>query len=248
VIAFWDGDRPVAALTYYTTHPQSYYGQGAVNWDFVGAARALREQALPGVPHVHFNGAGGNVAAGKYNDGAKENRLVLAQRLAAGLQRAWEAQRKFAVSAADLGWQVVPVAMPVRDTLVEEQLLARLQNPQQKQTERLRAARDLIFVRRTRDGHRIPVTCLQLGPARVLHLPGELFVEYQLAAQRMRPGEFVAMAAYGDYGTGYIGTEIAYGQGGYETGPVSRVAPGVEKVLMTALRDLVDRPLAYSRR
>ena len=35
----------------------------------------------------------------------------------------------------------------------------------------------------------------------------------------------VMMAAYGDYGMGYIGTEIAYTQGGYETGPVSRVAP-----------------------
>ena len=31
-------------------------------------------------------------------------------------------------------------------------------------------------------------------------MPGELFVEYQLAAQQMRPNDFVAMAAYGDYG------------------------------------------------
>jgi hypothetical protein len=70
-------------------------------------------------------------------------------------------------------------------------------------------------------------------------MPGELFVEYQLAAQEMRPDDFVAMAAYGDYGCGYIGTEIAYSQGGYETGPVSRVAPSVEAVLMDALRELL---------
>jgi hypothetical protein len=44
------------------------------------------------------------------------------------------------------------------------------------------------------------------------------------------------MAAYGDYGPGYIGTAIAYTQGGFETGPVSRVAPGVEEVLMGAMR------------
>jgi hypothetical protein len=48
------------------------------------------------------------------------------------------------------------------------------------------------------------------------------------------------MAAYGDYGTGYIGTEIAYTQGGYETGIVSRVAPQVEKVLMDAMRKLLS--------
>jgi len=48
------------------------------------------------------------------------------------------------------------------------------------------------------------------------------------------------MAAYGDDGTGYIGTEIAYGQGGYETGTVSRVAPQVEQVLMSAMKKLLD--------
>jgi len=40
-------------------------------------------------------------------------------------------------------------------------------------------------------------------------MPGELFIEYQLAAQNTRPDEFVTMAAYGEYGPGYIGTRIA---------------------------------------
>ena len=74
----------------------------------------------------------------------------------------------------------------------------------------------------------------------MLHLPGELFVEYQLAAQKLRPDLFVAMAAYGDYGPGYIGTEVAYPQGGYETGPSSSlVAPSVERVLMDAIKRLL---------
>jgi hypothetical protein len=49
------------------------------------------------------------------------------------------------------------------------------------------------------------------------------------------------MAAYGDYGPGYIGTEIAYAQGGYETSPgASRVAPQVEQVLMDAITQLLE--------
>jgi hypothetical protein len=239
LITFWNADKAVAALTYYATHPQSYYGQGSVNWDFVGMARELRAAALPGVACVHFDGAGGNVAAGKYNDGVKDNRPVLAQRLAEGMKIAWESQTKHVITAEDVRWSVEPVAMPVRDTLDEEALLARLKDASQKQPDRIRAGRDLTFMRRTRGGHRIPLSCLQLGPARVLHMPGELFVEYQIAAQQMRAGDFIAMAAYGDYGTGYIGTEIAYGQGGYETGIVSRVAPQVEKVLMDAMRKLL---------
>jgi hypothetical protein len=71
-------------------------------------------------------------------------------------------------------------------------------------------------------------------------MPGELFVEYELAAKQMRRDLFVAMAAYGDYGSGYIGTAVAYEQGGYETGPrASHVAPGVEAVLMGGLRELL---------
>ncbi len=82
--------------------------------------------------------------------------------------------------------------------------------------------------------------CLSLGRSRILHLPGELFVEYQLAAKALRPDLFVALAAYGDYAPWYIGTEVAYSQGGYETGPdASNVAPEVEAVLMAAIRKLL---------
>jgi hypothetical protein len=56
----------------------------------------------------------------------------------------------------------------------------------------------------------------------------------------MRPDLFVAMAAYGDYAPGYIGTEIAYPQGGYETSPrASLVAPKVEGVLMEVIGKLL---------
>jgi hypothetical protein len=55
----------------------------------------------------------------------------------------------------------------------------------------------------------------------------------------MRPKSPVLMAAYGDYGPGYIGTAIAYTQGGYETGPVSRVAPEVEEILMRAMAEVL---------
>ena len=95
-------------------------------------------------------------------------------------------------------------------------------------------------MRRCQAGRQIDVQCLRLGRSRTLHLPGELFVEYQLAAKAMRPDLFVALAAYGDYAPCYIGTEVAYQQGGYETGPdASSVAPEVEAVLTAAIRKLL---------
>ena len=50
------------------------------------------------------------------------------------------------------------------------------------------------------------------------------------------------MAAYGDYGPGYIGTTSAYGEGGYETSSaVNNVAPAVEAVLMGVMRQLLGK-------
>jgi hypothetical protein len=98
----------------------------------------------------------------------------------------------------------------------------------------------LAWLRRCAAGHRIEVTCLRLGRARILHMPGELFVEYQLAAKAERPDLWIAMAAYGDYGPWYIGTAAAYEQGGYETTPpASNVGPGAEPELLRAMRKLL---------
>ena len=101
-------------------------------------------------------------------------------------------------------------------------------------------ASKLAWLRRCQAGHKLDVACLSLGRARILHLPGEAFVEYQLAAKAARPDLFVTVAAYGDYAPWYIGTAIAYEQGGYETGPsASNVGPEVEAVLMGAIRKLL---------
>jgi hypothetical protein len=202
-------------------------------------ARDQRQQAT-GVPHIHFDGAGGNIGAGKFNDGAHENRQILADRVAQGMARALEATRKTPITASDLVWEVLPVALPVAPHLEEGRLVAALEDETAKPEARAKAANDLIWLRRCKSGESIELSCLHLGRARVLHMPGELFVEYQLAAQKQTPDGFVAMAAYGDYGPGYIGTEIAYSQGGYETQPRSSlVAPGVERVLMDAIARLL---------
>ena len=75
----------------------------------------------------------------------------------------------------------------------------------------------------------------------MLHLPGDYSVEYQLAAKRMRPDLHVMVAAYGQYGPGYIGTTAAYGEGGYGSKATSsNVAPEVEPVLMGAMRSLLN--------
>jgi len=239
MISFFNGERRIAVLTYYATHPQSYYRTGLANPDFPGLARNARQEKT-GVPHIHFNGAGGNIGAGKWNDGSEENRPILADRVAAGMQRAGENTKKNPITAADVGWSVEPVVLPVAEHLDEAELVKVVMDETAERSQRWHAAKDLVWLRRCNSGDPIDIACLRIGRARVLHMPGELFVEYQLASQKMRPELFVAMAAYGDYAPGYIGTEIAYSQGGYETSSrASNVSPEVEQMLTAAMQKLL---------
>jgi hypothetical protein len=244
-ISLWHDDEPLVVLTYYATHPQSYYRTGKANPDFPGYARDAR-QGSTGIPHIHLNGAGGNIGAGKWNDGSPENRAILAGKVAAAMEQAFESTERQPIVADDISWDFVSVQLPVAEHLNDAELVAQLEQPAAAPADYLQAAKHLAWLRRSRQEDPVDISCLTLGTARVLHLPGELFVEYQLAAAAMRPDLFVAMAAYGDYGPGYIGTEIAYSQGGYETSPrASRVAPRVEQVLVDAIAGLlqVEGPL-----
>ena len=240
MLTFWNGDTPLAVLSYYACHPQSYYRVGIPSPDFPGIARFMRQQSVSSALHVHFNGAGGNIGAGKYNDGSHKNRVVLAQRLADGMKQAFDSTHKFTVQPSDLRWSVVPVALPLAKHLDEAKLKADLAKGSVPPLA-VPAAERLAFMQRSRSGHKTELTQLAIGDVRVLHMPGELFVEYQLAAKRMRPKLNVAMAAYGDYGPFYIGTERAYFEGGYETQPrSSNVGPEVETVLMNGIRKLLS--------
>jgi hypothetical protein len=240
LLSFWNEDKPVAVLSAYACHPQSYYRLGIPSPDFPGIARFIRGQDVNAALHVHFNGAGGNIAAGKYNDGTQSNRVILATRLAAGMREAYEKTTKLPLTPADIGWGSVLVKLPLSPRLNEEDLIAKLKATPAKGY--ISYADQLAFVRRSKAGHEIDITCLRVGSVRMLSLPGELFVEYQLAAKAMRPDLHVMMAAYGDYGPGYIGTAAAYPEGGYETGPTSsNVAPEVEQVLTTAMEQLLGK-------
>lgn len=240
-LVFLDGDVPIAVVTSYATHPMSYYRTGVPGPDFPGIARFVRSQDLPSALHVHFTGAGGNVAAGKYNDATPSNRVEMALRLATAMRQACDAAvaARAPLEPADVGWAGVPVVLAARGEIDRAALEAQARATPDRGT--FSSVDALAFAARADAGNAIPVTCLRVGTARMLHLPGELFVEYQLAARAMRPDLGVFMAAYGDYGPGYIGTAIAYPQGGYETQVTSSfVGPEAEERLLAAIRTLLE--------
>ena len=63
-------------------------------------------------------------------------------------------------------------------------------------------------------------------------------IEYQLHAQSARPDRFVAVAGYGEGGPGYICTDAALAEGGYEP-TMSLVGPPSEAALKSAIEELL---------
>lgn len=232
-LSFWKGETPLAALHFYATHPMSYYGKGFVSADFCGLARRKRADAQKGVTQLYFNGCGGNVTAGKYNDGAAENRTILRDRVLAGMVAAWEATKTRPMTGVTV--RVEPVKLPPRKeaSFGEEESKKTLADEKQTKAKRNNAALQLAW--RLRKDTPIDVVALDFGEQlATLHLPGEPFIEFQLAAAKLRPKGVVCVAGYGDGGPGYIPTADAYGQAGYEP-TVALCAPESEAILLKAM-------------
>jgi hypothetical protein len=237
VVTFYNGERPLIRLHYYASHPQSYYGKGHMNSDTVGLARE-RLQKEEGIPQIYFTGCAGNVAAGKYNNGSPEARVQLADRLYQGMKGAIAATRREKCSKISRKTTEVRFALRTEPDFSEPHFRETLSDPNQPYHERTKAVLALAWYYRLKVRPTIDVSCYSIGPARILHLPGEAFVEYQLYAQSLRPDDFIATAAYGELGTGYICTDKALSEGGYEP-TQSFVGIPSEQRLKAAIQDLL---------
>jgi hypothetical protein len=233
-LSFWDGDQPVLALSCYATHPMSYYGQGGVSSDFIGLARRRRQADDPRVTQIYVSGCSGNVTAGKYNDGAPANRPVLADRIYRALVAAWAATERHPLTT--LKFRTVPLRLEPRDEpgFTVADLQKRLATDPKPFGQCL-AALGLSWRKRADAGHAIDVPALDLGRARVVLLPGEAYVEYQLRAQQVRPDSFVMAIGYGESATGYIPTDQAVAEHDANLTEWCWVAPGAERAMIAAL-------------
>jgi hypothetical protein len=240
-LSFWDGDRPLLALSCYATHPMSHYGRGGVSADFVGLARRRRQEEMPDVFQVYVTGCGGNVTAGKYNDGSPENRPALAGRIHRAMADAWAATERSPIER--VVFRSVPLRLEPRESpgFTVEDLRKRLATDPRPFGQCL-AALGLSWRARADAGHSIDVPILDLGGAQLLLLPGESYVEYQLLAQRARPGSFVVTMGYGEAGTGYVPTDRHFEEGDTNLDDWCWVAPGSEARMARAIEAALREP------
>jgi hypothetical protein len=237
-LSFWDNDRPLVALSAYATHPMSFYGKGGVSADFVGLARKLRQAEEPRVHQVYVSGCSGNVTAGKYNDGAAQNRLELATRLHAAMKDAWKNTRREPVAVCE--FKKSQLKLPVRSGkgFTADDLAKRLREDPKGFGQCL-AALGLSWRKRVLANQPIDVCAIDFGGPAFLLLPAEAYVEYQLAAQAARPKGFVVTAGYGECGPGYIPTEQAWRENDTNLADWCWVDPGCEDRTKAAIAEVL---------
>jgi hypothetical protein len=238
-VAFYDGAKKIAALHYYSTHPMSYHGNGRASSDFVGLARKQRQQDESECLHVYFTGCAGNVAAGKYNRGDQEARQTLTRRMYEGIV-ASEARLERA-ELKRLAWNTVDLVPVPNASLQTAALEKQIAKAGAAVAARNRPAYELAWLRRLEKRLPIVLSSLHIGGVRLLHLPGEPFVEYQLRAQNLAAESFVATAGYGDGGPWYIPTQDEYPHGGYEVS-VAFCDAQIDAALTAGIRRLVGAP------
>jgi hypothetical protein len=155
---------------------------------------------------------------------------------------AWRDTRRHAVERFD--FRVTPLRLEPRSgpgfsvPELESQL-----TPATKPFQQCLAAMGLSWRKSIAAGHAIEIPCIDFGVAQLLLLPGESYVEFQLAAQRARPDSFVCVAGYGDGATGYIPTEKHFAEHDSNLEDWCWIAPGSEARMLQA----IDRALRPGR-
>jgi len=234
-ISFWNGEQPVAAISCYSTHPMTFYGQGDVSCDFPGIARRDRQKEMPGVAQIYFTGCAGDTMAGKFNDGNPKNRPILAGRIHDGMRAAWEDTKRRPITG--IGFRSVPMRLaPRRGPGFELEDYRRiLADRNATRLARFEAALGLSWRRRFDAGHSIDVPAIDFGIARMVLMPAESFVQYQIWAQELRPHTMVMTAGFGECAPGYIPTAKDAADG-YDDHYSWIAFPECEKTMRDALR------------
>jgi len=136
-----------------------------------------------------------------------------------------------------VAWRTADVAGDVNPSMIEGAFGNLVAGRANNRAFRIRPAMQLAWIERVRRGEPLLISTLHLNDAIVLHLPGEMFVQYQLRAQQLAPGRPVMVAAYGDGGPWYMPIAEEYSKGGYEIS-VAYNSPAIDGRMMEKIRAL----------
>ncbi len=253
--------RPLGFLSNFACHPQVFLERESLLFgsDIYGVALDRLEAQLGGIGLL-LNGAEGNLNVfGHLRERTHEDEERLGGLLAEGIMRISRKAQTVPEPLVETSseWLDLPLRqLPSRQEVNAE--LERRRNRLQRLTDSdadsediWKAQRELSHMeeldyamrRGLPDRARLELQALRLGPALLLGVPGELFVECGLEIKKRSPFADTWVVGPCNGYVGYIPTRESFAQGGYEVNPAltSRVAPESGELVVEALVALADK-------
>lgn len=251
--------KPLAFLLHYTCHPVNVFGHSetycAVSSDWPGAwTRDVQERFGNDVVPLVVNGCCGNINPWHPLDpDCRPDHRRMGRELAQMSERVTHNMR-FADSAA-LDWKIEDVALQYRDIPPErlrevDEILRK--NPQPPRAEsgevdpvwfRAASTRSVELCRARGSELAYEIQLFRIGDLAIVGLPGEPFVEGQLAIKTRSAAPYVFAAHLTTHYVGYLPTREAYARGGHEANEDvtywAKLAPGSLEVVVGRARALV---------
>jgi hypothetical protein len=88
--------------------------------------------------------------------------------------------------------------------------------------------------------HKIPITVLGMGKLAFFGIGGEPFTEYSYIAREAFPEKFIMTSTCANGGEGYLPSQQAFAQGGYEV-VSSHFTDTLEKTVMDASLEMLGK-------
>ena len=252
--------QPLAFLLHYTCHPVNAFGQRetyrAVSADWPGAwAREMQQTFGADVVPLVINGCCGNINPWHpFDPDCRPDHLRMGRELAEMSERIVY-NMAFADRVA-LDYKIEEVGLPYREIPAErlravDQILAR--NPQPPRGEsgevderwfRAASTKSIEYCRAREAEFSYEIQAFRIGDLGVVGLPGEPFVEGQLALKTNAAAPYLFPAHMTTHYVGYLPTRAAYDRGGHEANEDitywAKLAPGCLETVVDRTRTLVE--------
>lgn len=238
--------RPIALLLHYTCHPVHLFGQRetyhAVSADWPGAwAREMQAALGEDVVPLVLNGCCGNINPWHpFDPDRRPDHLRMGRELADMSQRVIHTLRY--AESVPLDWRLVHVPLPYREIPAERlrevaSLLEQHSEPPRGPTGEVdprwftaASTRSVELCRARETAFQYEIQALRVGDLAIVGLPGEPFVEGQLAIKVGSPAPYTFVAHLTTRYVGYLPTTQAYARGGHEANAEvtywAKLAPG----------------------
>ena len=245
-VGFYAGDALTGCLVNFPLHATVLGAENRLfTADYPGYLRRTISKTHPNCRTLFLNGAAGNINIGYSADASALGEVFdfrtyakaaeVGEKLGTAVIRGLDAVDWVDDAIVEVRNSEVPLPLKELPSLTQldgeiakkaqtiEQLRLQGTNPKEVgkvELEKiyLECLRDSVL-RRGIDGHTelaMPIQALRVGPAVLVAIPGELFVELGLGIKQSRKDLQVFVAGYANGSWGYLPTSDAFGQGGYE--------------------------------